>query len=126
FGRSSSTPRPGGVGRSTAARATGAVVPSNRPLRDCFADASQYGAPWVDIGYQHDTDVLRFELTTTGIVESPTYKNATTTVSNLTTNIAPNGLVEFDVVLDVDVTDSYLMTHHWHLVGHVAGDCPAN
>ncbi|HEY4160309.1 MAG TPA: hypothetical protein VGM29_19490 [Polyangiaceae bacterium] len=93
----------------------------------CFVDTTHYGAPYIDLVFQDNGATMvrgaRFNVTTAGQTETTTV-GETFTVTNAQMNISPGGLVEFDIVGDKDVTDTYNVAHHWHLVAHVVDTCP--
>jgi|GEM_PF-3081832 len=88
----------------------------------CVADTTKYGEPYAVISFQSDADVFQYDVTPSGQAASA-LANATVSASNVSADIAANGLVELDAVVDYTFTNLLDEQETWHLEGHVVGRC---
>lgn len=89
----------------------------------CYTDPKTYGEAWVDVVFQRDSAVRRYSITKTGLVAWPAGAKSTVKVTNPQMDVRLGGIVEFDVDVDEEVTDSYQAKHRWQMSAHVVHIC---
>jgi len=92
----------------------------------CYAETATFGAPWADIVWQQGFEVIRFALLTTGEIKNLGAVNKQVTFQNLqinTMDIQLDGVVDFDVAMQVLATDNFQQQHTWDMQARVVGIC---